>query len=749
MKSKKVHLLSRESLAYQAELQAKYLVLLSQAAEDAVRVEGLLWRNCFYKVIEGCRRQLRSYENDQLQGGSNGDKRSKIVSAYSSFLYQANSYYTRMIMDWKQAGAVVLSEHWEEAVNSSSPTAYPPSLPVKDPLLPHSTETARQVVYRLLIHLGDIERYMVQCLPATSPASWKQAHLSAISHYQCAALLCPDNGYAYNQLAVTCTLIQAVPCALLYYLLAWRAPEPFTTAEANLFALISSLRQDVASNPPTQHPGGGGGFYGYCALAAALLAQKKGLDECHPPLPPLKVLAKQALQPFIFFPSPSSQNEHAHEHAKTETETVMAILPVEGADESEVYANLLLGRDPCVLLLIPLLLLQLEVGIRQPWPKKAPAHQQVLVTLFLGGVDGYLPPLPPPPSQPLPLSQAVPPLRAGALAALLLAMPPWSEALAAFEAAMEVEPLPRGVQLLQALPQWLAQAEGWCEAAWEEQHLFHQQRSLLSGGPLLGIRQSCCPEVAVAIGAGLLERPLQTDCEAGRLLLNGVAASMEADGVGGNKNGNTAAASLEAAANMLRLQCLSLLQKRAASPASLSVPRPQLHDHLTPLQPPPPISTVSPISAGVNSHSGPLLYEEAKDNANANANAEEEAEEEEEEEDEVVFTGAVRERRVKVWSSDAVASSSSATSGPSSHVEENAPLPSFFEVWAPDSHFGGSGGGWDPMTGIHLADNNTNDTNDENDNNDNDANRWEQSRTRNPFLAHGSLTMPHPGWNGS
>ena len=213
------------------------LVAELSVSMQAVGLEALLWKHAFYRPIQDFRRRLtRSHVNSELT--------QKTRRAYILFLNDAIEYYLELCDVLRTA----LSDQANECRGKYVGSNYEISCSAA-----RDNADARLALGRALICIGDLERYIATAenstlndqrndvghgpIPASSALyakSWKA--------YADAALVFPEGGNAWNQLAVLSFLQEDVLSATYYYLRALFAPRPFEVAKGNLLTLFSSGR---------------------------------------------------------------------------------------------------------------------------------------------------------------------------------------------------------------------------------------------------------------------------------------------------------------------------------------------------------------------------------------------------------------------------------------------------------------------------------------------------------------------------
>lgn len=213
---KKVRVEAQSKSIYDPELKALRLELrnvcekaiLSEvlAGQDTSKLEAVLWRVVFYKVIEEHRRKLSS-----AQGGG---AREKTRNAFLLFLTEAEEFYSHL--------ASSIFKGCNEPVAS---------------------------IARCLVFMGDLRRYSIKADAKASPLDWEPARI----RYSQASFLDPNSGNAYNQLAVLASYTgQEELVSSYYYIRALAVKEPFPAAHGNLMNIFDSTRKQETADGRTQ-----------------------------------------------------------------------------------------------------------------------------------------------------------------------------------------------------------------------------------------------------------------------------------------------------------------------------------------------------------------------------------------------------------------------------------------------------------------------------------------------------------------
>ncbi|CAO3567548.1 unnamed protein product [Mortierella alpina] len=241
------------------------LILTNVVLAQSKDIEGALWKNVFYIVIDGYRRKLATLDrhdnvdnqqdNKRRDGrgdregtrsrphGTRGNKKPvpsvefrKVSSKFRAFIQEATGFYHRLIQS--------LTAYYdlnEAGESGESIQSYPAE--DKRPML-EVTDAARQCAisscHKCYIFLGDLARYR-QTYNDAPKKNWSAAR----DYYNEARNLLPSSGNPYNQLAVIATLAPNNFLALYFYYRSLAVRLPFMTARNNIRVLI----QKMTANP--------------------------------------------------------------------------------------------------------------------------------------------------------------------------------------------------------------------------------------------------------------------------------------------------------------------------------------------------------------------------------------------------------------------------------------------------------------------------------------------------------------------
>ncbi|XRB17614.1 protein SMG7 [Pseudoscourfieldia marina] len=172
----------------------------------------------------------------------------KTGTTFRSYLNETAMFYQRVVIKLQEAFG-------DRGVYVTRPSNFASNSNVQ--LLPHQRNVpnvdATKSLFRSLVSLGDLARYVETCTAEasaaaaatkeTSPSAMVAAHARcdyrrAEQYYVQALALCPGQGSPHNQLAVLSTYSGDPLSAAYRYVVCMRAPKPFTTAPDNLKALL-------------------------------------------------------------------------------------------------------------------------------------------------------------------------------------------------------------------------------------------------------------------------------------------------------------------------------------------------------------------------------------------------------------------------------------------------------------------------------------------------------------------------------
>lgn len=215
------------------KLIVQHTSFLSQEKRD---VDGLLWKNCFYKRIEEFRRSLKKHtpELNQLTPYTAAyDKHclflSKLSFSFKSFLSESVAFYQEMMTELEER----VKQRSTSTTTSNNNTEV-------------ATATLR-CVYRCLLYLGDLERYK-ELYSGGEPKAFNEAE----QYYVKATISDPSSGNAHNQLAVLATYNDSEIIAVYRYCRSILVRQPFTGGFENLRTLFSKNNRAFASLKETR-----------------------------------------------------------------------------------------------------------------------------------------------------------------------------------------------------------------------------------------------------------------------------------------------------------------------------------------------------------------------------------------------------------------------------------------------------------------------------------------------------------------
>jgi hypothetical protein len=176
---------------------------------------GRLWRNCFYAPIGVWRSRVSREKRKQ------GANLAKLELSFKKFLTEAVTLYDYLVLQYQSK---LQPSNSQANSQDSSQESFRDNLA--------STEAVVPGLYRLYIHMGDLQRYA-------------QSYNKAEVCYFNASKLAPGMGNPYNQLAVVAQMKDAnMSCVALYWyarsLLATH--DSFETSNSNLERLFSINR---------------------------------------------------------------------------------------------------------------------------------------------------------------------------------------------------------------------------------------------------------------------------------------------------------------------------------------------------------------------------------------------------------------------------------------------------------------------------------------------------------------------------
>ncbi|XP_063966435.1 telomerase-binding protein EST1A-like [Lytechinus pictus] len=200
----------------QQELEQLYegIILLDLDLCNQYNVEQMLWKNCYYQIIEALRKAIQEQPN--------GDSYKEDLL---DFMHHGTTFY--------------------EGVLNKLQSTYHFQLENRTGLDPLHEERRRSIklallsAQRCMIALGDIARYKEQ-------ANETNTYGKARSWYMKAQHLAPRNGRPYNQLAILALYTRRKLDAVYFYVRSLAATNPFLTARESLMTLFEEVRRKVA-----------------------------------------------------------------------------------------------------------------------------------------------------------------------------------------------------------------------------------------------------------------------------------------------------------------------------------------------------------------------------------------------------------------------------------------------------------------------------------------------------------------------
>ena len=113
--------------------------------------------------------------------------------------------------------------------------------PLCSPAIDDITKEKYATSFRIFVHIGDLLRYHRELQGHPSLEQWT----SAAVYYKKATTLWPQNGHAYNQLAVLCTYKSDDFRTMYYYFRSLAVAIPFATSKENCLQLLERTRLKV------------------------------------------------------------------------------------------------------------------------------------------------------------------------------------------------------------------------------------------------------------------------------------------------------------------------------------------------------------------------------------------------------------------------------------------------------------------------------------------------------------------------
>ncbi|KAI9020442.1 hypothetical protein DFJ74DRAFT_643891 [Hyaloraphidium curvatum] len=251
------------------------VMLLDYPSAAGKDVESRLWKNVIYKTIDDYRRQSKlvallampflardshprhmqltavaAKVSEQGSLAVDAPRRLRVLNGqFRAFLTDTGGFYFRLI---QKLCAVHALDATESVFADTFRTELVPLSDAEKRQLPKPTgaagepEAVGHAVCRLLIYLGDLARYRTLYSGLHKPN-----YAAAEEFYRLAAVLAPDWGNPFNQMAVIANYRSDDFGALHFYLRSLVVPRAFLTSRGNLDVLLRKLqRREVAATSP-------------------------------------------------------------------------------------------------------------------------------------------------------------------------------------------------------------------------------------------------------------------------------------------------------------------------------------------------------------------------------------------------------------------------------------------------------------------------------------------------------------------
>eukprot|EP01041_Mallomonas_annulata_P012893 gene12893-27194_t len=213
----------------------KLVILESPSYASTKGIDTILWKQCFYKSIEGYRRNIKKFsvyleDERKVAFASKGQVTPKYEKAQylliqnssklQSFLHESSVFYQSLLIEF------------EKQINK---------LNIND----EDYESILICMHRCLLYLGDLARYReLHADTKTKDKKWTIAK----NYYERAAMALPASGNPLNQLAVLSTYVEADCSAMFYYCCCILAEIPFSSGPENLRLLFERASRTYSVN---------------------------------------------------------------------------------------------------------------------------------------------------------------------------------------------------------------------------------------------------------------------------------------------------------------------------------------------------------------------------------------------------------------------------------------------------------------------------------------------------------------------
>ncbi|OZJ05199.1 hypothetical protein BZG36_02441 [Bifiguratus adelaidae] len=265
------HIFDKDVVKTRLRLREAYeAVLLSAVALSYEKdIHQELWKWVFYKVIEEYRRRLRLLSGQNKSGkvdeaAAQPIEYRKHFSNFKAFLHESSGFYQQLIANLAtRYGLEEVSKLKQSAIAITGRTkGRLPMASRSEQVSVKSSERrfAVESVYRSLIYLGDLSRYLDQHakLPR-HPNALKRSDGPDLKQYRYATLyytdahqLMPHYGNPFNQLAVISLYKEDKLSGIAYYYRSLACKSPFLTGWDNLRTLFMQLAQEDATEVATE-----------------------------------------------------------------------------------------------------------------------------------------------------------------------------------------------------------------------------------------------------------------------------------------------------------------------------------------------------------------------------------------------------------------------------------------------------------------------------------------------------------------
>lgn len=181
-------------------------------------IDGLLWKQCYYKQIEEYRRGIKKTSGlvDQEKTRALAEQHLlKLTAAFLKFLNDAVSNYQDLL------------QRLESKYRATK------SLPPLTSSSQHEINCLLQSIHRCLLYLGDLTRYRVLHADHID-----KDYSESERYYERAAFIIPQSGNPHNQLAVLSTYNEIECMAMYHYCRSLLCEQPFAGGIENLALLV-------------------------------------------------------------------------------------------------------------------------------------------------------------------------------------------------------------------------------------------------------------------------------------------------------------------------------------------------------------------------------------------------------------------------------------------------------------------------------------------------------------------------------